>query len=116
MARHMVEDERDLVVPDKPRARRLQDGDALDRIEWTELAAEYRLVVRDNGQPPLDVVDEIELAAEVRVPPELAAVVAAQHVRFELEVVTRHEAERRVRSLERLRPRLLCDGGHDTGG
>jgi hypothetical protein len=50
----------------------------------------------------------------VRVPSELPAVVAAQHVGFELEVVARHEAEGWIRALERLRSRLLRLGSRDT--
>src|ERR1700685_3729700 len=72
------------------RRRRLQYVVALVGIEGTELIAEHRLVVGDDGGAADDVVEQIELAAEMRVPVE-PRVVAAQPRRGEVKIVAGEE-------------------------
>src|SRR4051794_31643469 len=122
MPRHVMKDKPDLVCTEKPRGPGFERVVALIRIEGTELAAKNRFVVGDNSRPSSGVAEDVEFAAEVRVPAKLLAVVAAEHVSLELKVVPREEVEVIGRRVEWLRAGYLSesrcgeenDGGDET--
>ena len=70
---------------------------------------EYRLVVDEQGCPAAHVVVKVEIAAEMRVPPEHIRVVAGQQIRFELEVVPGKEFDVIDGAFKRLWTGLLCE-------
>jgi hypothetical protein len=72
------------------RADCLEEIVSLVRIERPELAAEQRLVIDDESGAPFHIVDEIEVAAPVRVPGEADVIVAEKRCRHDV-VVARHE-------------------------
>src|SRR5438552_5749344 len=111
MTRHVMERQRDFMLADKPRHRGFEGVVALVGIERSQLAAEHGLVVGHDGDAALDVIEDVHLAAKVRVPPELVRVVARDEVRFELKVIAREELEMIDGTVERLWTGLLREGG-----
>ena len=101
MARDMVEESRDFSAADSIGGRPLEDVVPLIGIERAELVAEHGLVVQDRRRSPVDVVDDVDLAAKMHVP-GVALVVVGQRRGRQTEVVARQELRRRRRRSEGL--------------
>src|ERR1019366_7140778 len=96
MTRHVVQHARDFRRARAQRRRRLERVIALVRIEEPQLIAEHRFVVHENVRAAGDVVDQIDIAAKVRLPRE-PRIVDRQRVPRQMKVVVREEIGRRRR-------------------
>src|SRR5206468_3034810 len=90
MTRHVVEHARNFSPPGPHRPGDLERVIRLVRIECAELISKDGFVIADNGYAAVDVIDQIDRAAEVRVPRE-ARVVNRQRGGAKLEIVMRQE-------------------------
>src|SRR6267143_3545624 len=92
----------DLGIAHTPRQRWLECIRGLIRIEGTEFMPEYGFVVDIHRGAPEHVIDEVERAAEVRIPRKpLGGIVAAvQLVDAHVKVVSRQELGRGGRGHE----------------
>src|SRR5205814_4043965 len=70
MPRDMMQDADELGAGDSRRSRRHQRVVALVRIERAELLSEHRLIIDEEDGAAVDVIDQIEITAEMCVPGE----------------------------------------------
>jgi hypothetical protein len=93
MAGLMVENRRDLDLRQAAGSGPLEDVVSLIGIEDAELVAEHRLVIGEERQAADAIIDDVDLAAKVRIPDEAPVVNPGQELAREMKHGARNELD-----------------------